>query len=609
MLNPPEKRYKLYKDGKKWVVGAIAVAGLSATMSLGTVSADTTEQTNTTQTAAQGANTSSDAASKTDNGSVTTTDTGTTQENTVGSGTSETATTQSETSTVPKSVPDNTTQDDAKKTIDNSQQTVNQDADNAKNAGVDVNTNPTKNVTLNPNNAASESNRVLTDLNQQDQALIDATAKQKANDEAYQQSVSQREEALKQGQTDLKDSKDKQDEVIKDAKSNGLDVSLKVVNLSPEYQSLSGLTGQQLLDAMSNNIKLYNEAVQKGVAGQDADTATLKKLIAEYQAKYASYQAEKARIEADNAAKKLAFDNAMKDFMNGTNVEMTLAAKTQTDQGDGTLKTFMDATVNSKTGEFTLSHDMNDNGTIIGRGKLTGKIIYTVTSNGDGSETIHVTSIELYHYSYEKYANRTNPNSNINFHVYDNNGNELFVKVHDGGSSFDETINKSFSLDKTFVILPNETSSVFEFMRVDDNWEINTHGQVSVQFKNTNAQPTPPDYETIPDEPAKPEFSAQQFTVDELPEAEAPAPQKVSITPYQVTTTPEDVVDPSTPVATPTQLSTAAAPAQALPETGAENYDATQMVMAGLAATIMSIGLVAARRKYAADDSITKPEL
>ncbi|MBZ1519330.1 hypothetical protein J3330_09515 [Leuconostoc mesenteroides] len=47
----------------------------------------------------------------------------------------------------------------------------------------------------------------------------------------------------------------------------------------------------------------------------------------------------------------------------------------------------------------------------------------------------------------------------------------------------------------------------------------------------------------------------------------------------------------------------------ALPETDVANYDAKQLAMAGLAATIMSIGLVTARRKYQANDTIIKPEL
>ncbi|WP_273724834.1 adhesin [Leuconostoc mesenteroides] len=273
--------------------------------------------------------------------------------------------------------------------------------------------------------------------------------------------------------------------------------------------------------------------------------------------------------------------------MNGTNVEKTLVAKTQTDQDDGTLKTFMTATVNQSTGEFTLSHDMNNNGTIIGRGYLKGKILFEVKSNVDGSETIRITGIELYNYSYTKITDNTNPNKNINFHVYDFNGNQLYVKVHDGGSSFNDAINKTFALDKTFVLLPNQSSEMFNFLKIDDNWDVNTHGQVYVQFKNTNSQPTPPDYEIVPDAPVAPKTTVRHITVEDMPTADKPQVQKVDVHYYNITKTPK-VKKTSTPE-TPKAVETASI----LPTTHAsENQGGVLLsAMAGLASLGLAFGI------------------
>ncbi|WP_435302997.1 hypothetical protein [Leuconostoc mesenteroides] len=52
---------------------------------------------------------------------------------------------------------------------------------------------------------------------------------------------------------------------------------------SPEYKDLSGLEGQDLLDAIAYNINLYKQAIADGVASEKADTETLSKLTAEYQ--------------------------------------------------------------------------------------------------------------------------------------------------------------------------------------------------------------------------------------------------------------------------------------------------------------------------------------
>lgn len=722
-------RYKLYKDGKKWVVGAIAVAGIaSGTALTNQVSADTTANATTSQTNSDESSTGLNSDSfepkattndntSTTSGAANTSEASTTQSKAT-TNTAVTSSAASATSTIPTSVASNVTQSEAKQNIDQAQGTVQSSADSASQAGVKVTQGDTKDVTLTDDNAAKTTTDVLTDLNAQDEAIKQAEATQKANEAAKSQADEQQAAASKQGQADLQAAHDALDAAIAKAQESGVKVSTVLSEVSPEYQSLKGLTGQDLLTAMANNIKLYqasiaksvasettdttnlaaltaeynqavkdyetatanrNEAQQtgssaladatsnlqdaisdakkagvtvneivsqsspaykdlKGLTGKDlldamayniglynksvndavtaekSDTANLQAMTAEYQAAVAKYNADKEAVDKANADKKAAFDKAVEEFKQSTNVKKVLAAKTQTDQNDGTLKTFMTASINQSTGEFTLTHDMNNNGTIIGHGYLKGKILYNVTANDDGTITIKVTGIQLYSYSYNKITDNTNPNKNINFHVYDANKNQIYVKVHDGSSSFTDTINKTFSLNKVIVLSPGQTSDSFVFMFIDDNWDINTHGQVSVQFTSDKTKPVEPTYEPEPD-PIKPGdyvVSVTSYTVDALPEADAPQTPETTVTKHNVTELPnaEDPKAQEVPYhlynvsTTPKQVT---APVKAtpmveaaLPETSAANYDATQVVMASLAATLMAVGLVGAKKRYRA---------
>ena len=580
------KTYKLYKSGKLWVVGAVAVAGVAVSANTTHVSADTVSNADAQAVKTTDATQNDKQVQLTASSTDTATDKATTDDATK----SATVSSTTEKSTVQTTAGNSVTQDQASDAVDKAKNTVKDDAKTASDAGVDVTTGKTTDVTINDDNASSKTNEVLSDLNKQDQAVKDVTAKQQANDQAYDKATSDQKNATTKGQADIDKSTADLDKEVDNAKQAGIDVSVEVLQTAPEYKSLKGIEGQNLLDAMAYNIDLYNKAIADGVATQNQDAQTLAKLTAEYQKQVADYQAKKAAIDIANAEKKAAFDKAFEEFMNGTNVEKTLVAKTQTDQDDGTLKTFMTATVNQSTGEFTLSHDMNNNGTIIGRGYLKGKILFEVKSNVDGSETIRITGIELYNYSYTKITDNTNPNKNINFHVYDFNGNQLYVKVHDGGSSFNDAINKTFALDKTFVLLPNQSSEMFNFLKIDDNWDVNTHGQVYVQFKNTNSQPTPPDYDIVPDAPVAPKATVRHITVEDMPTADKPQVQKVEVHYYKIKKTPkvEKTVTPATP-ATPKAVETASI----LPTTHADENQGGVLLsaMTGLASLGLAFGI------------------
>ena len=700
------KTYKLYNSGKLWVIGAVAVAGVAVSANTTQVSADTVSNTD-----AQAVKTSDTAQ---DDKQVQMTASSTDQTKTDDTAKADTVSSTAEKSTVPTTAGSNVTQDQAKDSVDKAQDTVKDDADTASKAGVDVTTGQTTDVTINDDNASSKTDEVLSDLNKQDQAVKDATAKQQANDQAYDKATTDQkdattqgqadldqatsdldsqidtsekagikvnvevaqsspeykdlsglegqdlldamayninlykqaiadgvasekadtetlakltaeyqqkqadyakanadhDEAVKQGETDLNNATSDLDKQVEASKNTGLDVSVEISKVSPKYKDLTGLEGQDLLDTMAYNLDLYKQAVASGVASDKADQATLVKLTAEYQKQVADYEAQKAAVDKANADKKAVYEKALEDYMNGTNHTTSMTAQTQTDASSGQYQTFMNATVDQKTGEFTLEHDMNDGVHIIGHGVLKGKINWKIVSNGDGTETVTISSIELYSYTYTNAYQNQAVNQNINFHVYDNDGNELFSVYHDGNTTFSKTINKTAQIYKTFKISPNETSPLTQVLVVDDNWIWNTHGQVSTQIKNTNVAPKVPTYEQDPvkptapkatvhhvqvvapekgQEPAVPVASVKKVTVADMPNADKPQPQKVEVHYYNIKKTPkvEKTATPETPKAVET--------ASILPHTNANEQGSGAVL--GFMATIASLGLLGAISK------------
>lgn len=576
------KKYKLYKSGKLWVAEAVAVVGVAVTANTTTVSANTVSNAD-----AQAVTTTN--TTKNDK-QVQLTASSTDQTKTDDTAKADTVSSTAEKSTVPTTAGSNVTQDQAKDSVDKAQDTVKNDADTASKAGVNVTTGKTTDVTINDDNASSKTDEVLSDLNKQDQAVKDATAKQQANDQAYDKATTDQKDDTTKGQADIDKSTADLDKEVDHAKQAGIDVSVEVSKTAAEYKSLKGLEGQDLLDAMAYNIDLYNKAIADGVATQNQDAQTLAKLTAEYQKQVADYQAKKAAVDKANADKKAAYDKAVAEFEKAVNTEISMSAKTQTDASSGQYKTFMTSTVNQKTGEFTLEHDMNDGVHVIGHGVLKGKVNWKVVANGDGSETITVSSIELYSYTYTNYYQNSAVNQNINFHVYDLNGKELFSVYHNGNTTFTKNINTTTAVNKTFTLAPNATSSAIQFLTVDDNWIWNTHGQVEWQIKNTNVTPTSPTYEQEPTAPVAPKAIVHKITVADMPTADKPVQQKVSVHFFNIKKTPkvEKTVTSVTPT-TPKAVETASI----LPTTHAnENQGGAWLsALAGLASLSLAFGI------------------
>ncbi|OQJ67514.1 adhesin, partial [Leuconostoc pseudomesenteroides] len=195
-----------------------------------------------------------------------------------------------------------------------------------------------------------------------------------------------------------------------------------------------------------------------------------------------------------------------------------------------------------------------------------------------------------YSYTYTNYYQNSAVNQNINFHVYDLNGKELFSVYHNGNTTFTKNINTTTAINKTFTLAPNATSTAIQFLTVDDNWIWNTHGQVEWQIKNTNVTPKSPTYEQKPTAPVAPKASVHKIIVADMPTADKPQVQKVEVHYYNIKKTPkvEKTVTPSTP-ATPKVVETASI----LPTTHANENQGGALLsaMAGLASLGLAFGI------------------
>lgn len=163
-------------------------------------------------------------------------------------------------------------------------------------------------------------------------------------------------------------------------------------------------------------------------------------------------------------------------------------------------------------GTFSFTHDANDSANdtlgILGTGTLNGKVNFTSAANGDGSTTVTLNSLDLWNYAYTSNRPNTGVNQNLNYHVY-TDGEEIYSVNHDGNSSFTQDINRSIALNKSYVLKPGETTGIIPILNIDDNWIINTHGQLSLDFTNPNVVPSATVKKV--NEPVKPEIPSVSY--------------------------------------------------------------------------------------------------
>lgn len=623
-----KKRYKMYKSGKHWVVAPIVFLGLLGTVGLRTYDAHADELETVPATETQ----QKDASTLPTKEVV---DTPVSEHNSkdepvLDKDTQKTAETpvqnQADTQPEPEKNGDGTKQIETPKAEEKAPEvapTGNEALDNAvkeaQNNGVDVKEEPEKTV---PSKEEADK-----DFKEQTDKVKDTTNAQKEIDKTINDAVDKaKENGVDVKETEKQTYTDKQ-KAQEDAKKQAaaLEEATKVMNeankLIEDAIAKAKQNGTPIKDGgiMNATVKDAMEKAKQlvdSIQAIDSENAEIKKrnadALAKYQKAKAELDAKNEKIKAENEAiakrnkqRQDLYDKLMNEFKNGTKLETKVIARTQSYNDQDKYKTFMKAVVDQATGKFTLTHDMNDGVSIIGTGSLTGKINWKITSNGDGSETIIIESIDLYDYVYKNLNPNTGANKNINFHVYDLNGQELFAVYHDGESTFTKKINKNVKYNNVkFILKAGQESALKQLLNVDDNWIYNTHGQIMVQFKNMNEKPKTPDLEQ--EKPLDP-TQLTPPTPEELKEAVAkkivvtaeahPVQLQTAVHPVKVAEKP--VTPPVTPMNTPKEPQKLtlekASLAPSLPQTGEKEN--IWLAVLGSLLTLGSFGYYQKRKK------------
>ncbi len=532
-----KKRFKMYKSGKHWVVAPIVFLGLFSTAMLGSQESFASE-TETPVKASEQVNTQKDTTTpattenvvvpnqevtNTKDSSQTVVPDTTDSANSTTEKASEQATTGEQTNPVeeqptvetpekeePKKAEEPKPEEKTPEVAPTGNEALDNAVKDAQNNGVDVKGEPEKTV---PSKEEADK-----DFKEQENKVKDTTNAQKEIDKTIKDAVDKaKENGVDVKETEKQTYKDKQ-KAQEDAKKQAaaLEEATKVMNeankliedaIAKAKQNGTPIKDGGIINATVKDAMEKAKQLVDSIQAVDSENAEIKKRNAEALAKYqkakAELDAKNAKIKAENEAiakrnkqRQDLYNKLMEEFKNGTKLETKVEARTQSYNDQDKYKTFMKAIVDQATGKFTLTHDMNDGVSIIGNGVLKGKINWKITSNGDGSETIIIESIDLYDYVYTNLNPNTGANKNINFHVYDLNGQELFAVYHDGESTFTKKINKNVKYNNVkFILKAGQESALKQLLNVDDNWIYNTHGQIMVQFKNLNEKPKTPDLE------------------------------------------------------------------------------------------------------------------
>ena len=185
------------------------------------------------------------------------------------------------------------------------------------------------------------------------------------------------------------------------------------------------------------------------------------------------------------------YNKQVADYNKATNVATEGKGDAESVMDAGQYNTWQKVTVNND-GTFTSVHDLNDGISSFATGTLNGKLNYTVSNNGDGSEKITIASVDLDKYDLNVTGQNLAVNKNINYIVKDLDGNVLYSKGHDGSQSFNDVIGKTFTLNKVFNVKDGQSTDWVHFLNIDDTWIYNTAGQLFFKLKNTNEKPSVP---------------------------------------------------------------------------------------------------------------------
>lgn len=319
--------------------------------------------------------------------------------------------------------------------------------------------------------------------------------------------------------------------------------------------------GQSAVDQKNAEAKAQVEKANKDAQAQ-AD-ATNAKLKAEYEAKLAEIktvedynkavternalakqvaESTNAKLKADYETKLKAYNQALADRVNLVAKDVTFEGFGKSDMLEGYGQKTTDTVKVDTDGNFVITEPQADTDGVFANTQVKGKFIYTVTfDNVTNNAIIKITGINLTSWQLDLIRPTTAVDRNISTTYKDLAGNQLYTRKFDGLASIGvQTINKSFALDKELTLSNGQTSEEIMFLKTEPKWILSAPSSLYAKLTYKTAElpenPTPPVYKTV------------------TPEAEKPVPQTppvpVYVKPVLKTFTPEVYV-PITPTVKP----------------------------------------------------------
>ena len=361
--------------------------------------------------------------------------------------------------------------------------------------------------------------------------------------------------AVAQGQADLANADASIDAQVAEAMNNGVDVDVKTISITPDYQSVNGLFGQQLLSVIQSNIKLYQDAVKQAVdksnataQGLQRQLAAYKKAVSDYQAGIASstglkwgndtyvtgdnkmsgnevvlYGDQSIKVAAKYAIQGGRFDNDKNTDANFDNIFKINGSGSvnihNTTNGDVTIK-------------FSNIDSPNNSGTYVAVwGADDGSIDFGVfaTYSGGPSGTI---LDEVY--SYDAEVSVTGNVSVVTFNDIDNN-QTVTMNGLDGKVSLGKNVSQNGNKFSAYVDVSPSQGTSNELGTNSVRWSLGKASPITFSFNHMTNDHTSVsivggifgDDSNIPqEEPQKPTLSAEKFTVVAPDVPQVPAPEK-----------------------------------------------------------------------------------
>lgn len=271
------------------------------------------------------------------------------------------------------------------------------------------------------------------------------------------------------------------------------------------------------------NIDAIKQANAKN-AQIDKDNAVINQTNADSQTKF---EAEQAKYLAE----KKAYDDALANKSKTVTTDTVFTGRGSSEQMTHYGQTTADKVTIDQDGNWVLKEPQSDQDGTFGYTTVKGKFIYTTTYDEATKQSVTVISkVQINSWQLDLSRATTAINRNISASYKDINGNLLFSKSFNGGSSIAPiTINKIFDLSETIKLSNGETSPEFMLLKTVPNWvyEAPSSLYAKLTYKTSalpvvSTPPTAPTLQTIKPHVTVPEVKTVTVAVHPVSVSQVP---------------------------------------------------------------------------------------